>query len=63
VPLNNPKMDPKAIKSKVKNCWNGEEGEVDVSEDVHMSPKAYVNTKSPSKRFLEKVCNHYIIID
>lgn len=55
VPLNNPRVDPKSVKSKVKNCWNGanigDEGDIDVIEDVPQSPKAYFNNKSPSRRF------------
>ncbi|CAD8138747.1 unnamed protein product [Paramecium octaurelia] len=58
IPLKNPKVDPKTVKSKVKNCWNAgntiEDPELDGNEDVPQSPKAYINNKSPSRRFEQK---------
>ncbi|KAM3133325.1 hypothetical protein pb186bvf_014618 [Paramecium bursaria] len=51
VPLNNPKQEPKTVKSKV-NCWTqNEDVEVEQTDDTHLSPKGYMQTRSPSKRF------------
>ncbi|CAD8044447.1 unnamed protein product [Paramecium primaurelia] len=58
IPLKNPKVDPKTVKSKVKNCWNAgntmDDPEFDCNEDIPQSPKAYINNKSPSRRFEQK---------
>ncbi|CAD8053744.1 unnamed protein product [Paramecium sonneborni] len=58
IPLKNPKVDPKTVKSKVKNCWNAgnplDDPEFDGNEDIPQSPKAQINNKSPSRRFEQK---------
>ncbi|CAD8132612.1 unnamed protein product [Paramecium octaurelia] len=58
IPLKNPKVDPKTVKSKVKNCWNAgnpmDDQEFDGNEDIPQSPKAYIINKSPSRRFEQK---------
>ncbi|CAD8135025.1 unnamed protein product [Paramecium pentaurelia] len=58
IPLKNPKVDPKTVKSKVKNCWNAgntiDDPELDGNEDIPQSPKAYITNKSPSRRFEQK---------